>query len=67
MRVIYGGILSKMRSFGLLKNAPTMLFNSVGNPTRYGSWGLLDYADQVTEQPTHPKFQAVLDYNTGII
>lgn len=40
-----------------------MLFSSIGLPSKYGSWGVLDYSDQVYENPTHPKFQAILDYN----
>ena len=43
-----------------------MLFSSIGTPSKYGSWGLLDYLDQVAENPTHPKFKAVVDFNQGI-
>lgn len=63
METIYRLVLGRMESLGLIKNAPTMLFSSIGKPSKYGSWGLLDYSDQVYESPTHPKFQAVLDYN----
>jgi hypothetical protein len=40
-----------------------MLYSSIGLPSKYGSWGLLDYSDQISKNPTHPKFQAVLNYN----
>jgi hypothetical protein len=40
-----------------------MLFSSVGLPSKYGSWGLLDYMDQVNEIETHPKFKAILSFN----
>ena len=43
-----------------------MLFSSIGLPSKYGSWGLLDYLDQVAEEPTHPKWRAVLDFNLGM-
>jgi hypothetical protein len=45
--------------------APLMLFSSIGLPSKYGSWGVLDYLDQINETPTHPKFQAILDINAG--
>jgi hypothetical protein len=63
MQSIYRSVLAKMESFGLMKNAPTMLFSSIGLPSKYGSWGLLDYSDQIYENPTHPKFAAVIGYN----
>jgi hypothetical protein len=44
---IYKKILKAYKQNGLMSNAPTMLFSSVGLPSKYGSWGLLDYMDQV--------------------
>jgi hypothetical protein len=62
---VYKNLLNKYKSSGLGTEAPLMLFSSVGLPSKYGSWGLLDYMDQVRETPTHPKFQAVIDFNKG--
>jgi hypothetical protein len=61
MKDVYRKILSNYYQNGLIQNAPTMLFSSIGLPSKYGSWGVLDYADQINENPTHPKFQAILD------
>lgn len=63
---IYKRLLNKYKDSNFTLNAPLMLFSSIGAPSKYGSWGLLDYLDQVTETPTHPKFQAVIDFNLGI-
>ena len=44
---IYKTLLNTYKQNGLLSTAPTMIFSSVGLPSKYGSWGLLDYMDQV--------------------
>jgi hypothetical protein len=67
MKDIYKAVLNKLNSFGMMhNNAPTMLYSSIGAPSKYGSWGLLDYSDQINELPTHPKFAAVIEFNQGI-
>jgi len=66
MYEVYKNVLNKYKTANYTQNAPLMLFSSVGLPSKYGSWGLLDYMDQVAETPTHPKFQAVIDFNKGI-
>jgi hypothetical protein len=48
MQGIYTSILNKMKTFGLIDKAPTMLFSSIGLPSKYGSWSVLDYLDQVS-------------------
>ncbi len=63
---VYKQLLNRYKNAGFVQNAPLMLFSSIGTPSKYGSWGLLDYLDQVSENPTHPKFQAVKDFNLGI-
>jgi hypothetical protein len=66
MKDIYRKILSNYYQNGLIQNgSTTMLFSSIGLPSKYGSWGVLDYADQINENPTHPKFQAILDFNSN--
>ena len=66
MYEIFKNVLNKYKAANYTQNAPLMLFSSIGLPSKYGSWGLLDYLDQVAETPTHPKFQAVIDFNKGI-
>jgi hypothetical protein len=56
MKEIFKKVLSKYYSYDLGKSAPNMLFSSIGLPSKYGSWGLLDYSDQILENGTHPKF-----------
>jgi hypothetical protein len=62
---VYKTLLNNYQQSNYSTTGPTMLFSSIGLPSKYGSWGLLDYMDQINEEPTHPKFQAVLDYNQG--
>jgi hypothetical protein len=62
---VYKTMLNTYKQNNLTATAPLMLFSSIGLPSKYGSWGLLDYLDQIGETPTHPKFQAVLDFNQG--
>jgi len=47
MYEIYKKLLQKYKANNLTINAPMMLFSSIGTPSMYGSWGLLDYLDQV--------------------
>ena len=63
---VYKQLLYAYKSKGFGQTAPLNLFSSIGSPSKYGSWGLLDYLDQVAETPTHPKFQAIIDFNQGI-
>lgn len=63
---IYKTLLNDYKQFNFTKTAPLMLYSSVGLPSKYGSWGVLDYMDQVNETPTHPKFQAIVDFNQGL-
>jgi hypothetical protein len=63
---IYKSLLYDYKAQGLATKAPLMIFSGIGLPSKYGSWGLLDYSDQVYETPTHPKFQAVIDFNLGL-
>jgi hypothetical protein len=51
---VYKALLNRYKANNYTLNAPLMLFSSVGLPSKYGSWGLLDYMDQVAETPTHP-------------
>jgi hypothetical protein len=37
-----------------------VVFSNVGKPTKWGSWGVLEYQDQPTEEA--PKYRAVLDF-----
>jgi hypothetical protein len=66
MYSVYKTMLKTYQQNGLMTTAPLMLFSSVGLPSKYGSWGVLDYMDQVAETPTHPKFQAIIDFNQGL-
>jgi hypothetical protein len=65
MYSIYKQLLYSYKNNGFISGAPLNLFSSIGLPSKYGSWGLLDYLDQVAETPTHPKFQAIIDFNQG--
>jgi hypothetical protein len=65
MYQVYKTMLYTYKKKNLLTKAPLMLYSSVVLPSFTGSWGLLDYMDQVGETPTHPKFQAVIDFNQG--
>jgi hypothetical protein len=40
-----------------------VLFSSMGKPSKWGSWGLLESVDQDPE--TAPKWQAVREYLSG--
>jgi hypothetical protein len=61
---IYKSLLYRYKNVGKLGvDTPMMIFSSIGLPSKYGSWGVLDYMDQVNETPTHPKWQAILDFN----
>jgi hypothetical protein len=62
---VYKQMLYTYKNNGFGQTAPLNLFSSIGSPSKYGSWGLLDYLDQVAETPTHPKFQAIIDFNQG--
>ena len=62
---IYKSLLYRYKSNNYSVNAPMNIFSSVGLPSKYGSWGVLDYMDQINETPTHPKFQAIVDFNQG--
>jgi hypothetical protein len=44
---VYKTLLYTYKQNNLTATAPLMLFSSVGLPSKYGSWGLLDYMDQV--------------------
>lgn len=44
---VYKTLLNTYKSNGLFTTAPTMLFSSIGTPSKYGSWGMLDYLDQI--------------------
>ena len=63
---IYKTLLYDYKQFNFTKTAPLMVYSSVGLPSKYCSWGVLDYMDQVNETPTHPKLQAILDFNQGL-
>ena len=65
MYSIYKNLLYSYKQNNLATTAPLNIFSSVGLPSKYGSWGVLDYMDQVNESPTHPKFQAIIDFNLG--
>lgn len=43
-----------------------MLFSSFKLPSKYDSWGLLDYLDLFVKTQTHPKDQAVINFKKGI-
>jgi len=40
-----------------------MIFSSTGRPSKWGSWGILEYQDQ--DSATAPKFQAVQEFIAG--
>lgn len=44
---IYKKLLYDYQSKGLGTTAPPNIFSSIGLPSKYGSWGVLDYSDQV--------------------
>lgn len=48
MYYVYKNLLNRYKSNNFTLNAPLMLFSSVGLPSKYGSWGVLDYIDQVS-------------------
>ena len=60
---VYKKLLYEYKTSNFTLDAPMMLFSSIGLPSKYGSWGVLDYLDQVAETGTHPKWQAILDFN----
>jgi hypothetical protein len=60
---VYKNLLYAYKRNNFTKTAPLMLFSSIGLPSKYGSWGLLDYMDQIAENQTHPKFKAIVDFN----
>lgn len=62
---VYKALLNTYKQNNLATTAPMNIFSSIGLPSKYGSWGVLDYLDQVAETPTHPKFQAIIDFNQG--
>jgi hypothetical protein len=39
------------------------VYNSSGTPTKWGSWGVLEYQDQPTDKA--PKYQAILEFQKG--
>lgn len=64
MKEIYKGYLKKLKEFGIIgRGAPAMVFSSISAPSKYGSWDVLDYSDQVYENPSHPKFEAIKEFN----
>lgn len=65
MYSVYKQLLFLYKKNNYTRNAPMNIFSSIGLPSKYGSWGVLDYLDQVNEVPTHPKFQAIKDFNQG--
>jgi hypothetical protein len=62
---VYKKLLYTYKQNQLIQTAPMNIFSGIGLPSKYGSWGILDYMDQVNENPTHPKFQAIIDFNQG--
>ena len=62
---VYKQLLYRYKNANYSSSAPLNIFSSIGLPSKYGSWGVLDYLDQIYESPTHPKFQAILDFNQG--
>jgi hypothetical protein len=44
---IYKKLLYDYTSKGLGTTAPLNIFSAIGLPSKYGSWGVLDYSDQV--------------------
>lgn len=62
---VYKQLLNTYKQNNLITTAPMNIFSGIGLPSKYGSWGILDYLDQINEVPTHPKFQAIIDFNQG--
>jgi hypothetical protein len=55
---IYSTYLAMYDSLGLVNaSTPFMHFSSAGTPSRYGSWGLVEYTGQ--QPATAPKYRAV--------
>lgn len=44
---VYKTLLQTYKQNNLMATAPLMLFSSIGLPSKYGSWGVLDYLDQI--------------------
>jgi hypothetical protein len=44
---VYKQMLYTYKANNYTKNAPMNIFSSVGLPSKYGSWGVLDYLDQI--------------------
>ena len=66
MKTIYSNYLNMLKEKGLISiNSPSMIFSSIGLPSKYGSWGVLDYSDQVYESPSHPKFEAIKEFSNN--
>lgn len=57
MRAIYLSYARMLRQAGVQLH---MHFASVGRPSRYGSWGLLEATDQ--DRRTAPKYQGLMDF-----
>lgn len=47
MYEIYKNLLYTYKQYNYSVSAPLMLFLSIGLPSKYGSWGVLDYLDQI--------------------
>jgi hypothetical protein len=60
MRDIYLDFLTALKGFGFLDKYPVFHFASIGLPSKYGSWGLLEYMEQ--DPKTAPKYQAVMTF-----
>ncbi len=61
LAAVYAKMLAKAQAYGLANSSlPFMAFASVGPPSKYGSWGHLEF----TSQPlaTAPKQRALLDF-----
>jgi hypothetical protein len=55
---VYSQYLKMFDSLGLLSSAtPYMHYSSAGLPSKYGSWGLIEYTGQ--DPTTAPKYRAV--------
>lgn len=64
MKKIYKSILNKLKEFNIVSNRATlMLFSSLWFPSKYGSWAILYYGEQVFEFPSNPKLEAIKDLN----
>jgi hypothetical protein len=62
MRDVYFRYLLAYHNAGLDSSYPIMHFTSCGLPSKYGSFGLLEYTNQ--DRSTAPKFLAVQDFYT---